>query len=100
MRLMATDPGYSQSGMYLDAPDELYFEYTRFYALGPYFVPGAQNVLMLGGGGYSVPKWLLGARARPTSPGGLAARRSDLRLTVVELVRPMTDVARRWFRSG
>lgn len=76
VRLMATDPGYSQSGMYLDAPDELYFEYTRFYALGPYFVPGAQNVLMLGGGGYSVPKWLLGARARPTSPAVWAARRS------------------------
>ena len=26
VRLMATDPGYSQSGMLLDAPDELYFD--------------------------------------------------------------------------
>lgn len=95
VRLMATDPGYSQSGMYLDAPDELYFEYTRFYALGPYFVPGAQSVLMLGGGGYSVPKWLLAGRARPPAPGGPGGR--DLRLTVVELDPAMTAAARRWF---
>ena len=58
VRLMATDPGYSQSGMYLDDPAELYFQYTRFYALGPRFVPQARSVLMLGGGGYSVPKWI------------------------------------------
>lgn len=92
VRLMSTDPGYSQSGMYLDAPDELYFEYTRFYALGPYFVPGAQNVLMLGGGGYSVPKWLLAGRPGRGAPGG-----RDMRLTVVELDPAMTAVARRWF---
>ena len=89
VRLMATDPGYSQSGMLLDAPDELYFDYTRFYALGPRHVPGARKVLMLGGGGYSVPKWLLSGKS------GLDAAR--LRLTVVELDPAMTASSRRWF---
>lgn len=98
VRLLATDPGYSQSGMYLDAPAELYFKYTRFYALAPYFVPKAQNVLMLGGGGYSLPKWLLSGRGGPGRPGGPDGR--DLRLTVVELDPAMTAVARRWFGLG
>ena len=88
VRLMATDPGYSQSGMLLEAPDELYFDYTRYYALGPRHVPGAKRVLMLGGGGYSVPKWLLSGKS------GLG---DDLELTVVELDPAMTESARRWF---
>ncbi|MDE5879293.1 MAG: fused MFS/spermidine synthase, partial [Desulfovibrio sp.] len=88
VRLMATDPGYSQSGMLLEAPDELYFDYTRYYALGPRLVPGAKRLLMLGGGGYSVPKWLLSGKS------GLSP---DLDLTVVELDPAMTESARRWF---
>ena len=87
---MATDPGYSQSGMYLEAPDELYFRYTQFYALGPHFVPGASRVLMLGGGGYSVPKWLLSEKSPLAKP-------AEARVTVVELDPAMTDTARRWF---
>ena len=90
VRLMATDPGYSQSGMYLEAPNELYFRYTQFYALGPHFVPGASRVLMLGGGGYSVPKWLLSEKTPLAKP-------ADARVTVVELDPAMTDTARRWF---
>ena len=90
VRLMATDPGYSQSGMYLDAPADLYFQYTRFYALGPHFVPQARSVLMLGGGGYSVPKWILAGKSALAAPG-------EVRMTVVEIDPAMTDTARRWF---
>ena len=93
VRLMATDPGYSQSGMYLDAPDELYFQYTRFYALGPYFAPHARSILMLGGGGYSVPKWILGGKSALSAP-------EDVRMTVVEIDPAMTGAARRWFALG
>lgn len=89
VRLMGTDPGYSQSGMYLDAPTELYFTYTRYYALGTTLMPRAHDVLMLGGGGYSVPKWLLSGQS------GLDSE--NLRLTVVELDPGMTDTARRYF---
>lgn len=89
VRVMATDPGYMQSGMYLDKPTELLFEYTRYYALGTVFFAQAKNVLMLGGGGYSVPKWLLAGH------GGLHSE--DLRLTVVELDPGMTRLARQHF---
>ncbi len=89
VRILSTDPDYSQSGMYLDDPDELYFDYTRFYALAVLARPQARDILMLGGGGGSVPKWLLSGKS------GLDA--SGLRLTVVELDPGMSAVARRWF---
>ncbi len=89
VRLMATDPGYAQSGMYLDEPSQLLFDYTKYYALGTVLFPQAHSVLMLGGGGYSVPKWLLAGH------GGLDA--DKLRLDVVELDAGMTRVAKEAF---
>lgn len=88
--LMATDPGYSQSGMLKDDPAELYFNYTRFYGLGPALVPDAKKILMLGGGGYSVPKWLL------SDKNGLAHGKPEL-LRVVEIDPAMTAAAREYF---
>ena len=89
VRLLQTDPGKIQSGMYLDDPIELYAEYTRYYALGSALHPMATRVLMLGGGGYSVPKWLLAGRA------GLDG--AALKLDVVELDPGMTKLAREYF---
>jgi spermidine synthase len=89
VRLLQTDPGKIQSGMYLDDPVELYAEYTRYYALGSALHPKATRVLMLGGGGYSVPKWLLAGRS------GLDG--AALRLDVVELDPGMTRLAREYF---
>lgn len=86
---MATDPGLHQSGMLLDAPDELYFDYTRFYALGPRHVPGARKVLMLGGRGLF--------RAQVAVVGQKRLDAARLRLTVVELDPAMTASSRRWF---
>ncbi len=88
VRLLATDPGHAQSLMALDDPADLCASYTRYYRLGPLLAPRARNILMLGGGGYSVPKWLLADRS------GLPA---DFRLTVVELDPVITALARRWF---
>ncbi len=89
VRLMATDPGFAQSGTYLDNPSQLLFEYTQFYALGTVLFPHAHQVLMLGGGGYSVPKWLLAGH------GGLDSEK--LRLDVVELDPGMTALAKTSF---
>jgi spermidine synthase len=89
VRLIQTDPGKIQSGMYLDDPIELYAEYTRYYALGSALHPKATRVLMLGGGGYSVPKWLLAGRS------GLDG--TALTLDVVELDPGMTKLAREYF---
>lgn len=88
VRLLATDPGYSQSGMLIDDPNELYFDYTRYYALGPRYKPDARSVLMLGGGGYSVPKWLL---------SGKSGLKDPLTVEVVELDPMMTGLASRLF---
>ncbi len=86
---MATDPGYAQSGTYLDKPSELLFSYTKYYALGTVLFPHAEQILMLGGGGYSVPKWLLAGH------GGLNGEK--LRLDVVELDPGMTKLAKSSF---
>ncbi len=87
---LSTDPGRFQSAMYLDDPVELALSYTRLYALGPLLVPRAQRVLMLGGGGYSVPKWLLAGRS------GLQT--DNLRVDVVEIDPGMTQAAREYFQ--
>jgi len=89
VRLIQTDPGKIQSGMYLDDPVALYAEYTRYYALGSALHPNATRILMLGGGGYSVPKWLLAGRS------GLDG--TALELDVVELDPGMTKLAREYF---
>ncbi len=86
---MATDPGYAQSGTYLDNPSELLFKYTKYYALGTVLFPKAEQILMLGGGGYSIPKWLLAGH------GGLNSEK--LRLDVVELDAGMTKLAKSSF---
>lgn len=88
--LMATDPGYSQSGAIVSRPDELYFNYTRFYGLGPALMPEAKSILMLGGGGYSVPKWLLSGKS------ALAKKTPDV-LKIVEIDPVMTKTAKTYF---
>lgn len=90
VHLMATDPGYTQSGMLVNDPSELYFDYTRYYALGTQLAPEAKSILMLGGGGYSVPKWLLSEKSGLRHP-------VDLHLKVVELDPAMTAAARQFF---
>lgn len=90
VRLMATDPGYTQSGVLINDPKKLYFEYTRFYALGAAHQPKARKILMLGGGGYSVPKWLLAGESALENP-------KDIELTVVEIDPAMTSAARELF---
>lgn len=91
MRLLLTDPESAQSGEFIDDPDELAFEYTKFYALGTSMNPGSQHILMLGGGGYSVPKWLLSGRSELAS--------KDFQLDVVELDPTMTKTAGSYFSA-
>jgi len=53
----------AQSIIYTDNPSELVSAYTKFYDLAFYYKPDAQNILMLGGGGYCVPRHLLATRS-------------------------------------
>ena len=47
----------TQSGMYLEAPNELLFEYTKFFSLFDHYNPHARKALAIGGGAYSYPKY-------------------------------------------
>lgn len=88
MRVLATDPGKSQAAVYPEQPDELAFPYTRLFAEGAALPSRLSRVLMLGGGGYSMARWLL----RPKGP-----LNGQARLDVVELDPGMTRVAQMYF---
>ncbi|NLI83414.1 MAG: fused MFS/spermidine synthase [Deltaproteobacteria bacterium] len=84
MRIMTTNPRAMQSAMYLDDPLELALDYTRFYRMATHFVSRLHNALVLGGGGYSFPKYLL-------------HNFPSVSVHVVELDPQVTDLARRFF---
>lgn len=84
VRLLSTPPQLTQSAMYVQRPYELMLEYTRHYALAWQIRPQAQNYLMLGGAGYSIPKYLLHTR-------------DNIALDVVEIDPGMTELARSRF---
>ncbi|GFH63281.1 MAG: putative spermidine syntase [Candidatus Desulfovibrio kirbyi] len=87
VRIVQTDPGKIQSGMYVDDPVALFAEYTRYYAISTALAPKTRRVLMLGGGGYSVPRWLLAGRRNL----------KDFQLDVVEIDPGMTHLAKKYF---
>ena len=81
---MITDPGAAQSGMRADDPTLLLFDYTSHYAIGQHIKSDAKTFLMLGGGGYSVPKHLLHTQ-------------KDATIDVVEIDPGITDAAKKYF---
>jgi spermidine synthase len=83
-REMVTGPQGRQSAMYIDDTTELALPYTRFYRLAEYYRPAMRRMLVLGGGGYSFPKYAL-------------AHYPDLQIDVVELDPGMTALARTHF---
>ena len=83
-REMVTGPHGRQSAMYLDDPTELALPYTRFYRLAEYFQPAMLDMLVIGGGGYSFPKFAL-------------ARYPEVRVDVVEIDPGITALARSHF---
>jgi spermidine synthase len=84
IRILQTDPMGAQSLMYIDKPSELYSDYTKFYDLAFHYKPDAKRVLMLGGGGYCVPKHI-------------TATRPEVSVDIVELDPGITDIAREYF---
>lgn len=95
LRMLATSPEGSQSAMDPADPDALALAYTRYYRLAAHFRPGARRMLMLGGGGCSVPKYI---QTHPVEFGGAP------HLDVVELDPGITAIAAKHFafrpRSG
>lgn len=83
-RYLRTDPLSVQSAMYLNSND-LVFDYTKFYNLFKYFNPEAKRTLMIGGAGYSYPKYYL-------------ENFPNLTMDVVEIDPMMTKLAKKYFR--
>jgi spermidine synthase len=84
LTVMATHPKAVQSAMYVDDPVELAVDYTVFYQLATHFKPDFKTLLMLGGGGYSFPKFAL-------------AHYPEVQIDVVEIDPEVTALARRFF---
>jgi spermidine synthase len=84
VRIMMTDPEGAQSVMYTDNPTELVSDYTKFYDLAFHYNPGAKKILMLGGGGYCVPRHVM-------------EEHPDISMDVVEIDPGVTSAARRYF---
>jgi spermidine synthase len=81
---MITGPHAWQSAMYLDDPSELALPYSRFYRLAKHFAPDMRRLLVLGGGGFSVPKYAL-------------ENYLNVRVDVVELDPGITALAKEHF---
>ena len=84
IRVLQTDPMGAQSLMYIDRPNDLYSDYTKFYDLAFHYKPDSEKVLMLGGGGYCVPRHI--TETRP-----------HVAVDVVELDPGITETARNYF---
>jgi predicted membrane-bound spermidine synthase len=83
-REMVTGPHGRQSATYLDDPIELAVPYTRFYRLAEHYQPWMRSMLVLGGGGFSFPKYAL-------------ATYPEVAIDVVELDAGITNLARSHF---
>ncbi|MDR1379150.1 MAG: fused MFS/spermidine synthase [Synergistaceae bacterium] len=80
----------AQSIIYTDNPSELVSDYTKFYDLAFYYNPGVQKILMLGGGGYCVPRHLVATHVNE-------ARFPTFSMDIVEIDPGITKVARKYF---
>ena len=84
VRGIIAGPNGVQSGVYVDAPDELVFWYTRAMAEVIEQVETPESILILGGGTYTLPRYL--AQTYP-----------EAQIDVVEIDPKLVDVAREHF---
>ena len=76
--------GGQQSGMQLNQPDKLIFQYTQAMMLALLFCPDAKSTLLLGLGAGSLAK-------------SLFSQDDKLLITAVELRQKVVDIAHDWF---
>ncbi len=79
--------GYVNSGMYLDNPTELIYEYAHFYDIIDFYLPhnNNNNAIMFGAGAYSYPKHF-----QEKFPGK--------QLDIVEIDPALTEIAKKYFQ--
>jgi predicted membrane-bound spermidine synthase len=83
-RGIATGPGGTQSGVYINEPDRLLFWYTQRMAEVVAAAPKHDRILVLGGGAFTLPRYL--ATTYPTS-----------QVDVVEIDPELADISRKYF---
>jgi spermidine synthase len=76
--------GIPQSSMELDNPTHLVYDYTTFFNLGMQVHPGSTQVLFVGGGGFSGPKFFL-------------SKYPQIHVDVAEVDPDVIDTAMRYF---
>ena len=84
MRALSTGPEGVQGGVYPEEPNALALNYTRYLTLASHFSPDMRRVLVLGGGAYAFPKYVLSQHVAAT-------------LDVVEIDPGITALARAHF---
>jgi len=84
IRYLTTGPGGAQSGIYVNRTNELPFWYTRQIVQLTAQVPNKQNILILGGGAFTIPEYL--ARQYPRSS-----------IDVVEIDPSLKTIATQYF---
>jgi predicted membrane-bound spermidine synthase len=84
VRGIATGPGGTQSGVYVDQPDQLLFWYTQRMADVVAAAPKHDRILVLGGGAFTLPRYL-------------ASTYPDSQVDVVEIDPELADISRQYF---
>lgn len=84
IRALAAGPSAVQSGIYKEKPDELVFWYTQQLAAVAAAADKRDDILVLGGGAYTLPRYL--AEKYPNST-----------IDVVEIDPKLADISRQYF---
>lgn len=84
VRVLNIDGGYESATFVDDSKNELVYEYTKYYDLMFKSKNDIKNVLMIGGGGYSYPKYFI-------------SHYLDKNIDVVEIDEDVTRIAKKYF---
>jgi predicted O-methyltransferase YrrM len=84
IRYLTTGPGGAQSGIYTNQPNELPFWYTQQIVRSVAQAADKRNILVLGGGAFTIPEYL--ARHNPKST-----------IDVVEIDPSLKEIAKKYF---
>ena len=82
-RHMQTDPYLLQSTVFVEDPVTLATEYTKYFELAFCINPDVKRILMIGGGGYTVPRYLLS--------------KYNVSMDIVEIDPMVTEMAKQYF---
>ena len=83
-RLLVNNNYGLQSGIYVDAPSELLFDYLKIFDIAYSLVPGAKETLLIGAGAYTYPNHFL-------------ASTTGVHMDVVEIDTALDDIAKQYF---